>query len=76
MYFYFYLHWADFCRYNTKVKNLLNFEMYFPIETRFVALKLRTKGQLISELLFGFFNFPKKKLQKFDEFLPKNLKSG
>ena len=65
---YFYLHWADFCRYNTKAKwdttciiqakDLLNFEMYFPIETRFVALKLRTKGQLISELLFGFFNFP------------------
>ena len=40
---YFYLHWADFCRYNTKAKNLLNFEMYFPIETRFVALKLRIK---------------------------------
>ena len=28
------------------------------------------KGQLISEWLFGVFNFPKKPTQKFDEFLP------
>ena len=28
------------------------------------------KGQLISEWLFGVFNFPKKTTQKFDEFLP------
>ena len=28
------------------------------------------KGQLISECLFGFLNFP-----KFDKFLPKNLKN-
>ena len=28
------------------------------------------KGQLISEWLFGFFNFPKKPTKKFNEFLP------
>jgi hypothetical protein len=35
-----------------------------------IDAKLRAKGQLISECLFGVFNFPKKTLQKFDEFLP------
>ena len=34
------------------------------------------KGHWISEWLFGAFNFPKKETKKFDEFLPKNLKSG
>ena len=29
-----------------------------------------SKGQLISECLFDVLNFPKKKTQKFDEFLP------
>ena len=31
------------------------------------------KGQIISELLFDVLNFPKN--QKFDKFLPKNLKA-
>ena len=34
------------------------------------------KGQLIAEWLFGDLNFPKKKMQQFNEFQPKNLKSG
>ena len=34
-----------------------------------------TKGQLISECLFDFLNFPKNN-EKFDKFLPQNLKSG
>ena len=33
------------------------------------------KGELISQWLFGVLHF-QKKTQKFDEFLPKNLKSG
>ena len=33
------------------------------------------KGQLISECLFGVFNFSKKTTKKFDEFLPKIKKS-
>ena len=35
-----------------------------------------TKGQLISEWLFGVFNFQKKKTQNVYEYLPYNLKSG
>ena len=34
------------------------------------VLEKTTKGQLVSEWLFGAFNFPKKKTEKFDEFLP------
>ena len=34
-----------------------------------------TKSQLISECLFGVLNFQKTN-EKFDKFLPKNLKSG
>ena len=33
------------------------------------------KGQLISECLLSVIDFPKKQ-QKFDKFLPQNLKSG
>ena len=33
------------------------------------------KGQIISECLFDFLNFPKSN-EKFDKFLPKDLKSG
>ena len=33
------------------------------------------KGQIISECLFDFFEFSKTN-EKFDKFLPKNLKSG
>ena len=33
------------------------------------------RGQLISECLFYFLNFPKTN-EKFDKFLPQNLKSG
>ena len=40
---------------------------------KFYALVELSKGQLISERLFDFLNFPK---QKFDEFLPQNLKIG
>ena len=32
------------------------------------------KGQLISECLFEFLNFPKKNPKKFDKFLPQNQK--
>ena len=32
------------------------------------------KGHLISECLLGFFKFSKKNTEKFDKFLPKNLK--
>ena len=35
-----------------------------------------SKGQLISECLFGGLNFPKKPTKKSDKFLPQNLKSG
>ena len=35
----------------------------------------RTKGQIISECLFDFLNFPKKNTKKFDKFLPKDLKT-
>ena len=38
--------------------------------------KHNAKGQLISECIFDVLNFPKKTMQKFDKFLPKNLKSG
>ena len=34
------------------------------------------KGQLISECLFDFFKIFPKNNEKFDKFLPKNLKSG
>ena len=33
------------------------------------------KGQIISECLFDFLNFPKSN-EKFDKFLPHNLKGG
>ena len=38
-------------------------------------LPMSPKGQLISECLFDLLNFPKN-TEKFDKFLPKNLKSG
>ena len=34
------------------------------------------KGQIISECLFDVLQFSKKNTEKFDRFLPKNLKSG
>ena len=37
---------------------------------------VQIKGQFISEWLFGVFNFPKKTMQKFDEFLTNNLEIG
>ena len=36
----------------------------------------KAKGQLMSEWIFGVFNFPKKPTKKFDEFLPQNLEIG
>ena len=36
----------------------------------------RAKGQLISECLFDFFKFSKRNNEKFDKFLPQNIKSG
>ena len=36
----------------------------------------RAKGQIILECLFDVFQFSKKTSEKFDKFLPKNLKSG
>ena len=48
-----------------KNSNALNDSI--PVRTSFT-----TKGQLISECLFNFLNFPKT-TEKFDKFLPKNM---
>ena len=40
------------------------------VTTKELKIVLCTKGQLISEWLFGVSNFPKKKHEKIDEFLP------
>ena len=50
----------------------INFDNFFKFDNFFWFFK----GQLISECLFDFLNFPKKNTEKFDKFLPKNLKSG
>ena len=42
----------------------------------FTTCTIVSKGQLISEWLFGVLNFPKNNRKIFYEFLPKNLKSG
>ena len=39
-------------------------------------LKFSCKGQVISEWKFDALNFPKKPMEKFDEFLPENLEIG
>ena len=41
-----------------------------------MPFKESSKAQLISEWSFDVLDFPKKTTQKFDEFLPQNLKSG
>ena len=45
-------------------------------EINYESFFLPTKGQLIFECIFDGLNFPKKKKQKFDKFLLKNLRSG
>ena len=40
-----------------------------------LSYRWSVKGQIISECLFDFLNFPKKQ-PKFDKFVPQNLKCG
>ena len=61
-----------YCDFKIEVKNP---GTSFKLQVAAPIYKLHAKGQLISECLFDFLNFPKKH-QKVDKFLPKNLKSG
>ena len=40
------------------------------------SVRVRPKGQLISECPFNVLNFPKEPMKKFDKFLSQNLNSG
>ena len=61
-----------YCDFKIQIKNP---GTSFKLQVAAPIYKLHAKGQLISECLFYFLNFLTKN-EKFDKFLPQNLKIG
>ena len=61
--------------FNPKRNTSKSLKLFITFLPHFMQLfSANTKGQIISECLSDFLNFPKKTTEKFEKFLPKNMK--